>query len=154
MEATEAGQRSIEHLSGRFYGVLLGCSSREAEMIDRIRRIVDAALKSLTEKKDPEDSEIFRASLTKPLLDSFNDQKAAALLPAFRRNNTWQVPTLVGQPIREAMKDGRLRDRGRVGGALESISDRTHQPLWEVHAQLRAGDACADYSLTFKASSV
>jgi hypothetical protein len=107
MEATEAGQRSVEHLGGRFYGVLLGCSTREAELRDRIRGIVNAALKSLIEKKEPDDSEIFRASLTRLLLDSFSDQKAATLLSAFRRNDTWQVPTLVGQPIREAIYGGR-----------------------------------------------
>ena len=107
LEATDAGQRSIEHLGGRFYGVLLGCTTREAELTDRIRRIVNAVLKSLIEKKEPDDSEIFRASLTRPLLDSFSDQKAATLLSAFRRNNTWQVPTLVGQPIRDAINGGR-----------------------------------------------
>lgn len=30
LEATAAGQRSIEHLGGSFYGVLLGCSTRQA----------------------------------------------------------------------------------------------------------------------------
>ncbi len=106
-EATNAGQHSIEHLGGRFYGVLLACSSREAELTDRIRGIVNDVLKALTEKREPDDSEIFRASFTKPLLDSFNSQKAATLFFAFTRNDTWQVPTLVAQPIREAVNGGR-----------------------------------------------
>lgn len=66
-----------------------------------------AVLKSLNEKKESDDSEIFHASFTRPLLESFSDQKAASLLSAFRGNNTWQVPTLVGQPLREAINGGR-----------------------------------------------
>lgn len=106
-EATNARQHSIEHLGGRFYGVLLACSSREAELTERIRRIVKNALKALNEKKEPDDSEIFRAGFTKSLLDSFSDQKAAVLFAAFKKNDTWQIPTLVAQPIREAVNGGR-----------------------------------------------
>ncbi len=106
-EAINAGQHSIEHLGGRFYGVLLACSSREAELTERIRSIVKNVLKALNEKKEPDDSEIFRAGFTKPLFDSFSSQKAAVLFAAFKKNDTWQVPTLVAQPIREAVNGGR-----------------------------------------------
>jgi hypothetical protein len=106
-EATNAGQHSIEHLGGRFYGVLLACSSREAELTERIRRIIKNVLKALNEKKEPDDSEIFRASFTKSLLDSFSEQKAAVLFAAFKKNDTWQIPTLVAQPIREAVNGWR-----------------------------------------------
>lgn len=97
-EASSVGQRSIEHLGGRFYGVLLACSDREAELTEKIRAIVRGVIEALNEQKEPNDSEIFRASLTKPLAKTFNEQKAAALLSVFRRNQTWQVPTLVSQP--------------------------------------------------------
>jgi imidazolonepropionase-like amidohydrolase len=106
MEATNAGQHSIEHLGGRFYGVLLACSSHEAELSQRIRGIVNDVLKDLNEKKEPDDSEIFRATFTKPLLESYDERKAAALFSAFKRNDTWQVPTLVAQPIRVAVNGG------------------------------------------------
>jgi imidazolonepropionase-like amidohydrolase len=107
MEAASAGQHSIEHLGGRFYGVLLSCSDREAELTGRIRGIVNAALKALNEKKEADDSEIFRSGFTKPLLDSYDERKAAELLSAFKKNDTWQVPTLVAQPIRQAVQGGR-----------------------------------------------
>jgi hypothetical protein len=142
MEATEAGQRSIEHLGGRFYGVLLGCSNREVELTDRIRRIVNAVLKSLIEKKEPDDSEIFRASLIRPLLDSFSDQKAATLLSAFRKNNTWQVPTLVGQPIREAINGGRKdlsEDDIRYGKMLIQRQLDLVAAMRRVNVKLMAG---------------
>ena len=106
-EAADAGQHSIEHLGGRFYGVLLSCSDREAELTGRIRGIVNAALKALNEKKEADDSEIFRSGFTKPLLDSYDERKAAELLSAFKKNDTWQVPTLVAQPIRQAVQGGR-----------------------------------------------
>ncbi len=104
-EASNAGQQSIEHLGGRFYGVLLGCSDREAELTSKVREIVSNVMKALNEKREPDDSEIFRASLTKPLFESFNDRKAAALFSLFLRNRTWQVPTLVAQPLRQAINE-------------------------------------------------
>lgn len=104
-EASNAGQRSIEHLGGRFYGVLLGCSNSESELTAKIREIVSNVMKSLNEGREPDDSGIFRASLTKPLLESFNDSKAATLFSMFLRNQTWQVPTLVAQPLRAAINE-------------------------------------------------
>ncbi|HYX71660.1 MAG TPA: amidohydrolase family protein, partial [Nitrososphaera sp.] len=106
-EASNTGQRSIEHLGGRFYGVLLGCSDREAELTAKVREIVSNVMKALNEGKEPDDSGIFRASLTKPLSESFDDRKAAALLSMFRRNRTWQVPTLAAQPLRAAINERR-----------------------------------------------
>lgn len=107
LEASNAGQRSIEHLGGRFYGVLLSCSNRETELIDKIREIVRGVLDSLSAQREPDDSEIFRSTFTRPLLDSFDRLKAATLFATFRSNGTWQVPTLVGQPIRDAVNGGR-----------------------------------------------
>ena len=104
-EASNEGQRSIEHLGGRFYGVLLGCSDREAELTSKVREIVSNMMQALNEKKEPDDSDIFRATLTKPLFESFNDRKAAALFSLFLGNRTWQVPTLVAQPLRQAINE-------------------------------------------------
>ena len=104
-EASNAGQRSIEHLGGRFYGVLLGCSDRESELTSNVREIVSNVMKALNEKREPDDSDIFRAGLTKPLLESFNDRKGATLFSMFLRNQTWQVPTLVAQPLRAAINE-------------------------------------------------
>src|SRR5262249_51633065 len=102
-EASNTGQRSIEHLGGRFYGVLLGCSDREAELTAKVREIVSNVMKALNDKKEPDDSGIFRAGLTKSLVESFNERKVADLLSVFRKNETWQVPTLAAQPLREAV---------------------------------------------------
>lgn len=141
-EATNAGQHSIEHLGGRFYGVLLACSSREAELTERIRRIVKDVLKALNEKKEPDDSEIFRAGFTKPLLDSFSNQKAVVLFAAFKKNDTWQVPTLVAQPIREAVNGGRKdlnEDDIRYGKLLVRKQFETVAAMKRAGVKIMAG---------------
>jgi imidazolonepropionase-like amidohydrolase len=80
--ATEAGQASIEHLTG----VLLACSTRE----DELRRRQLAA---------PPSAGSLHQSLERlrfwqqDLLDSYSDQKATELFQAFVANHTWQVPT-------------------------------------------------------------
>ena len=80
--ASEAGQSSIEHLTG----VLLACSTREDEL--RRRQLaapspygsVNQSLERLrTWQQD--------------LLDSHSEKKAAPLFQTFVANHTWQVPT-------------------------------------------------------------
>ena len=65
-EASDAGQKSIEHLTGVFEG----CSTREDDF--------------LKEAKTP-----------KQFLDSYDEARCEALIAQFARNHTWQVPTLV-----------------------------------------------------------
>ena len=81
LEAAQAGQSSIEHLTG----VLLGCSSREEELRKRQTAAVagETAEQAMTrERKWQQD-----------LLDSYSEDKAEALVKAFVNNGTWQVPT-------------------------------------------------------------
>lgn len=94
-EASNAGQRSIEHLGGRYYGVLIACSSREDELRGRVVAIFNEAKRAASQGQEPDDSDLFRAGLLKLLLESFSESKAAALFSLFARNHTWQVPTLV-----------------------------------------------------------
>lgn len=75
-EASDAGQKSIEHL----LGISLACSSREEEL--RNSPADPASLAGYFAEQKAE-------------LDSYSDEKAAALFARFRKNGTWQVPTLV-----------------------------------------------------------
>jgi imidazolonepropionase-like amidohydrolase len=65
-EASDAGQKSIEHLTGVFEG----CSTTEDEF--------------LRGNKGP-----------KRFLETYSEPRAADLIARFARNHTWQVPTLV-----------------------------------------------------------
>jgi Amidohydrolase family len=87
-EASDAGQKSIEHLDG----ILLACSAIEPEL----RKTIEDALKGA------KDTSQMRASLVRVLnetefraLETYSQEKAAALFARFAANGTWQAPTLV-----------------------------------------------------------
>jgi Amidohydrolase family len=80
--ASDAGQASIEHLTG----VLLGCSKREAEL--RQCKLVPQAPGQTEEAILTQDR-----AWTKDLLDSYSQQTASELIGKFAANQTWQVPT-------------------------------------------------------------
>jgi imidazolonepropionase-like amidohydrolase len=80
--ASEAGQASIEHLTG----ILLACSTRE----DELRRRQLAApplLGSISQSLQRQ------RVWQQDLLNSYSDQKAAQLFQTLIANRTWQVPT-------------------------------------------------------------
>ena len=74
-EASDAGQKSFEHL----FGVLIGCSSREEELRQNWSRT---------------NSPRSHIQVARELLSSYDAKKAGALFARFRRNGTWQCPTL------------------------------------------------------------
>jgi imidazolonepropionase-like amidohydrolase len=83
-EASDAGQKSIEHLTG----VLRACSNEEPLLI---RKQFAAAPKKGT-KVQSRDREL---SWQRELLESYSNEQAAALIAKFIQNRTWQVPTLI-----------------------------------------------------------
>jgi imidazolonepropionase-like amidohydrolase len=83
-EASDSGQKSIEHLTG----VLRACSSEEPVLI---RKQFAAGPKQGT-KAQSRDREL---SWQRELLESYSDRQAAELIAKFIRNQTWQVPTLI-----------------------------------------------------------
>jgi imidazolonepropionase-like amidohydrolase len=80
--ASEAGQSSIEHLTG----VLLACSTREDELR---RRQLAAPSPYGSVNQSLERLRVWQQDL----LDSYSDVKAAELFRTFVANHTWQVPT-------------------------------------------------------------
>ena len=83
-EASDAGQKSIEHLTG----VLRGCSSDEPRLM---REQFRAGAKNAT----PESSHAREMAWERELLQTYSDKQCAALLAKFVHNETWQVPTLI-----------------------------------------------------------
>jgi imidazolonepropionase-like amidohydrolase len=83
-EASDAGQKSIEHLTG----VLRACSSEEPSLM---RKQFAVAPKKATIGQ----SLNRELGWQRELLQSYSDEQAAALIAKFIRNQTWQVPTLI-----------------------------------------------------------
>jgi imidazolonepropionase-like amidohydrolase len=81
-EAADAGQKSIEHLTG----ILIACSSEE----DEIRRSL-AALPASAAGTAPR----VEAATGQRALATFSQEKCEALARRFARAGTWQVPTFV-----------------------------------------------------------
>jgi imidazolonepropionase-like amidohydrolase len=83
VEASNAGQKSFEHL----WGVLLGCSSREGEL--------RASMLAEANRSGTRPSQLRpHIKFAPELAGSYDPQKAATLFSLLVKNNTWQVPTL------------------------------------------------------------
>lgn len=76
LEASDAGQRSIEHLQN----ILIGCSTRETELLQMAAEH-GASI----------------ATIQRATLETFSPQKAVALIARFKKNETWQCPTLTSR---------------------------------------------------------
>jgi hypothetical protein len=74
-EASDAGQKSIEHLTG----VILACSDRETELRSELVNANFPAARSRIEAK---------------ALETFSAKKGTDLFARFIKNGTWQCPTL------------------------------------------------------------
>ncbi len=84
-EASDAGQRSQEHLNN----ILLACSTREEEL--RAER-VGTMLSQQISGEDRMRTLAFPSP--EGLFDTYNQQKATDLFRTFVKNGTWQTPTL------------------------------------------------------------
>jgi imidazolonepropionase-like amidohydrolase len=83
-EASAAGQKSIEHLTG----VLRACSNDEPHLI-RKQFATPSQKPTITL---PSNSQL---SWRRELLQSYSDKQASMLIEKFLQNKTWQVPTLI-----------------------------------------------------------
>jgi len=81
-EASQAGQASIEHLTG----ILLACSSKE-EQLRRARFAPDPGNETQAQAQARD------RAWRRELLDTYSPQEVEALLRTFVTNSTWQVPT-------------------------------------------------------------
>jgi Amidohydrolase family len=107
-EVSDAGQRSIEHLSG----VIAGCSREEGEILPELRSLI-ALLRSpdssIGEKMAAGPREL---ALTARLRATYDEAGARALFLKFIANQTWQCPTLT--VLRALGEDPKSRDDVRT----------------------------------------
>ena len=85
-EASDAGQRTFEHLTG----VLAACSSREKELLEAAQ----GDLTDILASGKPAFTGPRQRGLREALLTSYDPDKAAQLFARFKKNGTWQCPTL------------------------------------------------------------
>jgi imidazolonepropionase-like amidohydrolase len=104
-EASDAGQHSIEHLTG----VLRACSSNE-------KRLMREQFYVSHTKKTPAQSHSRQLAWQRELLRTQSEKFTAALVEEFVHNQTWQVPTLImlhnvafPTAAQNLAKDGRAR---------------------------------------------
>lgn len=84
-EASDAGQKSIEHLTG----ILLACSAQEAAL----RRSISETIEQSKYSPLVVNRMLFSAPPVE-LVNTYNAEKTRRLFERFIRNGTWQVPTL------------------------------------------------------------
>jgi imidazolonepropionase-like amidohydrolase len=134
VEASDAGQKSIEH----FTGFLDACSTREAEL----RKAGQDAWLNLPEgQKFP--SRATLRPLIRQSLDTFSPEKANALAAHLARNHTWQCPTLVVQRNMAFIQDPAIHNDPRVKYMPPGIASG-----WDPAGDFRLQDRTAeDYEL-------
>lgn len=83
-EASDVGQKSIEHLTG----VLRGCSADELHLMS-LELLVPAAPGTATQLRERQFALQSQLDLT------YSERKADQLIAKFLKNKTWQTPTLI-----------------------------------------------------------
>jgi imidazolonepropionase-like amidohydrolase len=84
-EASDAGQKSIEHLTG----VLTACSNKQDELRKEWQEV--------RSKGDEVAARVLGIRVQMKSLDTYDEKLAAALFARFAKNGTWHCPTLTVQ---------------------------------------------------------
>jgi hypothetical protein len=114
-EASDAGQKSIEHLTG----ILIASSDEETELRDRLVKA---------------DSPEARGRIQATALETYNEKKAADLVARFVKNQTWQCPTLTVLRSNAYLGDENFRRDGRL-----RYMPRLLQQRWNFRIANRSG---------------
>ena len=137
-EASDAGQKSIEHLDG----VLLACSAIEPEL----RKTIEEAIKGA------KDTDQMRTSLVRVLsetefraLETYSQEKAAALFARFAANGTWQAPTLVVHRVGAFIDDSNFTNDPRLKYVRRDMRDS-----WKNQDDFRFKDRTVESSTRYR----
>ena len=127
-EASDAGQRSIEHFGSAVFRSVLLASSRDETALTETTR---AALAGALGGGPPPDAALTAPEFTNRLVDSYDARKAGALFARFARNGTWQVPTLV------ALRSVWDERRPRLGPAAAAADERAAAKTLAMFGDMR-----------------
>jgi hypothetical protein len=132
-EASNAGQRTMEHLTG----MPIACSSREAEF--RAQRANALGDMQAWRRVAAEQGAAIR--------DSYDARKCAELFALLKKNNSWQVPTLVVNRNMAYLDDPSLGSDARLKYIPRSLSSG-----WDPKKDFRLRDRTRDQWLGAKKS--
>ena len=132
-EASDAGQKSIEHLTG----MLFACSAHE----DALRAKLAAFDAGKHEREPGARARVMRA-LRDDALASYDDARCAALFAKLVANGTWQVPTLTVLTMMATLDDPSHASDPRLQYVSTFMRDR-----WDPKKDFRTKDRTpADYA--------
>ena len=135
-DATTAGQKTIEHLSG----VLTGTSAPDGESGGAGSRV------QLLARPGSDLDETTRTALRAErdrMLGTFDVTRASALIKAFRQYGTWHCPTLAVLRANARLDDPAFRDDPRL-----KYLPRTIRDAWQAESSpLRSWRTAADYEV-------
>jgi imidazolonepropionase-like amidohydrolase len=125
-EASDAGQKSIEHMTG----VILACSDKEAE--------------SRSERGNANPTPA-RARPEVQVIETFSAKKEAELFARFIKNGTWQCPTLTVRRSAAYRDDPNFKNDGRLRYIPRQILER-----WGMRMANTRGETYANEKRLFQ----
>ena len=125
-EASDAGQKSIEHLTG----IMIECSDKKTELRDEV-----------VKARSP----VARARVQSMALETYDNRKAADLFARFVKNQTWQCPTLTVLRSSVYLGDENFRRDGRL-----RYIPRLLQQRWTMRVANRDGGDSAGAKKVFQ----
>ena len=145
VEASNAGWRALEHL-GAGFGILLGCSSDEAQIRSAILR-GDGAKPPCppTYLASPLLYSALDAPFDRRIAQTYDDAKCQSLAKVLAQNQTWQVPTLIRLRTMEFSASAQYRaDPNLV------YVDKTTRALWESLGKQYGAQLSPDAATAFQ----
>src|SRR5215813_14813310 len=118
-EASDAGQKSIEHMTG----VILACSDKEEELRSELVQGNSPAARARADAK---------------ALDTFSAKKESELFARFIKNGTWQCPTLTVRRSTAYQDDPNFRNDERLRFIPRQMMER-----WGMRMGNRGGPGYA-----------
>jgi len=133
-EASDAGQKSMEHL----IGIVNSCSSREQELLEAAQ--ADLADMIASGKVAFGSTRLHR--MRDMALDTYDPDRAARLFARFRKNGTWQCPTLTVNRTFAYLDDPAFRNDPRLKYLPRSV-----RATWTPESyRATAGDKPEDFA--------
>jgi amidohydrolase family protein len=118
-EASDAGQKSIEHMTG----VVLACSDKEEELRSELVQVNSPAARARADAR---------------ALETFSAKKEAELFARFIKNGTWQCPTMTVRRSNAYQDDPNFRNDERL-----KFIPRQNLERWGMRMGNRGGGSYA-----------